>query len=403
MKILVLNTGSSSIKFQLFTMPDQAVIASGLVEKIGEEMSAIRYNRTAENLEHLDIKHEVLVRDHADGLTQVVTFLMDDEKGVLSSPKEILAVGHRVVHGGDQFSQPAVIEEDILSQLKQISYLAPLHNPACIKGIEVATETFENATQVAVFDTAFHQSIPEHAYRFAIPSEYYEEHGLRSYGFHGTSHRYVMKQAAQHLEIDPEQFNAITIHLGNGCSMAAIKNGKCIDTSMGLTPLGGLIMGTRSGDIDPSVLLFLSDHLEMSTKEIDQLLNKKSGLKGLTGTNDLRSILDQYDKGDKAAQLAIAMYVYRIKKYIGAYAAALGELDALVFTAGVGENSAIIRNLICEDLGILGIELDNAKNASNQTGTRSIQSEISKVSVLVAPTNEELEIALQTFEVVSAT
>ncbi len=401
MKILVLNTGSSSIKFQLFAMPEQVVLASGLVEKIGEASGAVHYRNTNDSGEQ-NIVHETMVQDHGVGLTEILNLLLDGSTGVISSTDEIVAVGHRVVHGGVYFSQPTVIQKDVLIDLKRISYLAPLHNPACIKGIEVAEDCFTKAAQIAVFDTAFHQSIPDYAYRFAIPKEYHDQHGLRAYGFHGTSHKYVMKRAAGHLNIALGDFHAITIHLGNGCSMAAIQNGKCIDTSMGLTPLGGLMMGTRSGDIDPSVLLFLSAHLDMSTHEIDQLLNKRSGLKGLTGTNDLRSILAKYDEDDVDAKLAIAMYVYRIKKYIGAYAAALGRLDAVVFTAGVGENSAAIRTMVCDKLGILGIELDDTRNTALDRGTCSIQSEKSNVNILVVPTNEELEIAIQTFDVVQS-
>jgi acetate kinase len=399
MKILVLNTGSSSIKFQLFDMPAQKVLGAGLVEKIGEESGAVSYHRISGGLE---IKLEINIADHEQGLSEIVRLLLDKEKGVVISTEEIKAVGHRVVHGGDKFTQPTVIKEDILDQLKSISYLAPLHNPAGIKGIEVAIDSFTSARQVAIFDTAFHQTMPDCAYRFAIPDSLYEEHGLRAYGFHGTSHQYVMRTAAHFKSRPLDQFNAITIHLGNGCSMAAIRAGKCVDTSMGLTPLGGLMMGTRSGDIDPSVLLFLSDHLGMSTKAIDKLLNKESGLKGLTGTNDLRAVLSKYEAGDEHAKLAIAMYVYRIRKYIGAYAAILGRLDAIIFTAGVGENSSLIREKVCEHLEILGIELDHDKNIQTTVGIKEIHSSASQVHLMVVPTNEELEIANQTYAILAS-
>lgn len=402
MKVLVLNTGSSSIKFQLFDMPEQRVLGAGLVEKIGEGSSVVGYRRILSDLETKSWKYEKSIPDHGEGLSEIVRLLLDEEKGVITSTDEIKAVGHRVVHGGDKFTQPTVIQTDILDKLKLISYLAPLHNPACIKGIEVAQESFGTAKQVAVFDTAFHQTMPDYAYRYAIPALLYEEHGLRVYGFHGTSHQYVMRAAAQAIHLPLNQFNAITIHLGNGCSMAAIREGQCVDTSMGLTPLGGLMMGTRSGDIDPSLLLFLGDHLGMSFKEIDQLLNKESGLKGLAGTNDLRSVLAKYEENDAEAVLAIAIYVYRIKKYIGAYAAILGRLDAIVFTAGVGENSSFIRAQVCKGLEILGIELDLKTNNLSANGIREVQSSNSQVHLMVVPTNEELEIANQTYEILTS-
>ncbi len=381
-------------------MPAQKVIGAGLLEKIGEEASVVSYRRPNSNQQNDTWKYEKSISNHGEGLAEIVSLLLDAEKGVVTSTDEIKAVGHRVVHGGDKFTQPTVIEDDILGQLKSISYLAPLHNPAGIKGIEVAQEYFDHAIQVAVFDTAFHQTMPDYAYRYAIPGSFYEEHGLRAYGFHGTSHQYVMRAAARFLELPQNEFNAITIHLGNGCSMTAIREGKCVDTSMGLTPLGGLMMGTRCGDIDPSLLLFLGDHLQMSFDEIDQLLNKQSGLKGLTGTNDLRSVLSKYDEGDSAAKLAVALYVYRIKKYIGAYAAVLGRLDAIVFTAGVGENSSFIRAQVCQELQILGVELDPRKNDLPAKGIREVQSANSPVRVMVVPTNEELEIANQSYELV---
>lgn len=400
MKILVLNTGSSSIKFQLFAMPEQTVLGAGLLEKIGEDESVVSYRRPNSDQEDNAWKYEKTISNHGEGLAEIVSLLLDTEKGVVTSTDEIKAVGHRVVHGGDKFTQPTVIESDVIHQLKSISYLAPLHNPAGIKGIEVAQESFNNATQVAVFDTAFHQTMPDFAYRYAIPESFYQDHGLRAYGFHGTSHQYVMRAAADFLELPLNEFNAITIHLGNGCSVAAIKGGHCIDTSMGLTPLGGLMMGTRSGDIDPSLILFLGDHLNMSFKDIDRLLNKESGLKGLTGTNDLRSVLSKHEADDPSAILAVAIYVYRIKKYIGAYAAALGKVDAIIFTAGVGENSSFIRAQVCQDLEILGIDLDIERNNGNEGGIREVQSPGSKVRLMIVPTNEELEIANQTYKLV---
>ena len=399
MKVLVLNSGSSSIKFQLFDLPGERVLAAGLVEKIGEASGSISYRQNGTDGHEQSIQQAVYVVDHDQGLSAIVGLLMDPEHGVIASTAEVDAVGHRVVHGGDKFSKPTVIQEDMINELKRLSHLAPLHNPACMQGIAVAQQHFTSARQVAVFDTAFHQTMPEYAYRYAIPKYLHKEHGLRAYGFHGTSHGYVMKTAAHFLQLPPDQFNAITVHLGNGCSIAAIRNGQCVDTSMGLTPLAGLIMGTRSGDIDPSLLLFLGDHLDMSFTEIDQLLNKKSGLKALAGTNDLRAIIQKYDEGDPQARLAIAMYTYRIKKYIGAYAVALGRLDAIIFTAGVGENSALVREWVCRDMSVIGVALDEVKNQQVSGKLAELQRADSLVKVLVVPTNEELEIARQTFEV----
>ena len=399
MKILVLNSGSSSIKYQLFDMESKQVLSSGLVEKIGEDSSRIKHHLSVDSKAE-DIEVHEPIPDHQKGLERVVDLLLDKEYGPIESEKEVVAVGHRVVHGGETFSQPTIVDSEVLGHLNKLSHLAPLHNPANITGIEVASKIFSSARQIAVFDTAFHQSMPDYAYRFSIPNEYYEKEGLRAYGFHGTSHSYVSRAAANYLGLPLDNFNVVTIHLGNGCSMAAIKNGKCVDTTMGLTPLGGLIMGTRSGDIDPSLILYLASNKGMNIEAIDKLLNKQSGLKGLTGDNDLRNILDRYEKGDQKAVLAVEMYVYRIKKYLGAYAAALGRLDAVVFTAGVGENSAFIREKVCAKLSVVGIGLSDELNHSSERGIRSIQSDESSVKVLVVPTNEELEIANQSFELI---
>lgn len=396
MKILVLNAGSSSIKFQLFDMADMYVLASGLLEKIGVEGSGYTYRKHLRDSEVQLVKEQHSIENHRVGLALIANLLLDKSHGAIQSSDEILAVGHRVVHGGEKFSEPTIVSSEVLQALQELSFLAPLHNPANLQGIEIAMKVFPKAKQVAIFDTAFHQSIPDFAYRFAIPTTFYEEHGLRAYGFHGTSHAFVSRAAAEHLSIARGDFNGITVHLGNGCSMAAIKEGKSVDVSMGLTPVGGLIMGTRSGDIDPGLLLFLGANQKMTIAEIDQLLNKESGLKGLTGDNDLRTVLQQYEQHDPKAVLAVNMYVYRIKKYLGAYAAALGRLDAVVFTAGVGENSAKIRSLVCQNLGILGIEIDGDKNEVKSQQLREISSEGSRVKVLVVPTDEELEIANQT-------
>ncbi len=396
MKILVLNAGSSSVKFQLFDTDRKAVMAGGLVEKIGEEQGAITYRRYKDGREEQTTREDLPIADHQAGLNRISQLLLDADQGALSNASELQAVGHRVVHGAELFSEPVVVTDQVMKDLEEISFLAPLHNPANLKGIEVARKVFPDAVQVAVFDTAFHQTLPDYAYRFPIPGKYYTEHGLRVYGFHGTSHAFVSRAAAEFLGTPLNDFNAITVHLGNGCSMAAIRGGQSVDVSMGLTPLGGLIMGTRSGDVDPSLPLFMSDHLGMASKDIDRTLNKESGMKGLTGDNDLRSITERYELGDEDARLGIDMYVYRIKKYIGSYMAALGRVDALIFTAGVGENSALIRRLACADLQLMGIKLDEELNGARSRETRLISSATSVVKVLVVPTNEELEIATQT-------
>jgi acetate kinase len=400
MKILVLNAGSSSIKFQLFNMNHEAVIASGAVERIGESTGRVKYtykDSTARDWQ--EISQEEPFADHQQSLKKITELLMDTDVGVIKNATEIAAVGHRVVHGGEKFYTPTVITSELLKEVEKLSYLAPLHNPVNLKGIRVAMELFPDAPQVAVFDTAFHHTLPDYAYRYAIPRALYQEHSLRAYGFHGTSHQFVTRAAAKYLDIPLESFNAITIHLGNGCSMTAVKNGESVDTSMGLTPLGGLVMGTRSGDIDPSLIFFFGNQLGMSLSEIDQLLNKKSGLTGLTGFNDLRQVIAQYEAGDSEAILAINLYVYRIKKYIGAYMAVLGKLDAIVFTAGVGENSAFIREKVVTGLEHLNIVLDKERNDSTSRYIRAINTKASGITVLIVPTNEELEIANQVVRV----
>jgi len=401
MKILVINCGSSSIKYQLIDMMNEVVLAAGLVERIGEPQGRIKHDVLAGERQTVEI--DAPIADHHAGLSKMAALVMDEEIGVIASPDEIGAIGHRVVHGGERFSAPTVITDAVVDAIRELSPLAPLHNPPNLAGIEVAREIFPQATQVAIFDTAFHQTLPPAAYRYAIPTELYERYGIRVYGFHGTSHYFVAKAAARHLNIPYDRFNAITVHLGNGASMAAIANGQSIDTSMGFSPLDGLIMGSRSGDLDPAVVYFLGTSAGMSFGEIDRILNKQSGLIGICGDNDLRDIERRRDEGDPAANLALEMYAYRIKKYIGAYLAALGRVDALVFTAGVGEHSPLVRGLACAGLDALGIALDEEKNAAAVRGALvEIQAESSRVKVLVAPTNEELEIAVQTQAVVTA-
>ncbi|MEQ8239815.1 MAG: acetate kinase [Cyclobacteriaceae bacterium] len=394
MKILVINTGSSSIKYVLFEMEGRKVLTKGLVDRLGDASSSIAYS-VFKNGEELKTKVEVSIPDHVSGLEKIVAILTDSKNNIIKDTKEVAAVGHRVVHGGEFYSGATLLTEDVKDKIRELIPLAPLHNPSNLQGIEVAEKFFPEAAQVAVFDTAFHQTMPPKSYRYPLPNKYYEEDKIRAYGMHGTSHAYVAKQALKLIQRPAEEPSIITIHLGNGCSMAAVKGGKCLDTSMGLSPLAGLMMGTRTGDIDPSIPFFLGTKLKMSFEEIDNMLNKKSGLKGIAGSNDMRDVLEKRAAGEANATLAIDMYTQRIKKYIGAYAAEMGALDAIVFTAGIGENSAELRSLICENLGILGIELDETANSKKENGNRSIQATTSKVEVWVIPTNEELEIALQ--------
>ena len=395
MNVFVINSGSSSIKYQLIRMPEAEVICSGLVDRIGQEGSKVDYKAFLPTGEVK--KSEVIpISDHAAGLKEVAKLLTDKEIGVISDPGDVDVVGHRVVHGGESFSETQIITEETMKKIRELFPLAPLHNPANYLGIEVATRIFSSAKQVAVFDTAFHQTMPPVAYRFAIPNELYEEHGIRAYGFHGTSHKYVSEKAIEYL--GKKDYKLITIHLGNGCSMSGIRNGKCIDTSMGLGPMNGLIMGTRAGDVDQSVIFHLVNQLGYTLEEVNSLLNKKSGMLGLTGFNDMRDVKKMYFEGNPEAVLAYELYAYRIKKYIGSYAAILNGLDAIIFTAGVGENDTLSRKLSCKDLEYLGIHLDEAKNEAGGKSLREINTSYSPIKILVIPTNEELEIANQCFE-----
>ncbi|MGD8228212.1 MAG: acetate kinase [Desulfobacteraceae bacterium] len=399
MKILVINTGSSSIKYQLFDMAQQGILSSGVAEKIGEEKGVLTHNRFLATGEMTEKIEEGKIVDHHEGLSRIVDLLVDPEQGVIQDKSEISAVGHRVVHGGEAFRAPTIIDEKVIEAIKENIPLAPLHNPPNLVGIEVARTLFPEAPQVAVFDTAFHQTIPMESFLYAIPFKLYENHRIRRYGFHGTSHAYVAEKAAEFMESALNELNLITIHLGNGASMAAIKKGRSVDTTMGMTPLAGLVMGTRSGDVDPALPFFLAEHMGISVKQIDDLLNKESGLKGICGSNDMREVIKKKDAGDAKAKLALDIYTYRIKKYIGAYFAALERLDAIVFTAGVGENSPFIRECCCQGLRKLGIEIDSERNNQPQEGIREISPAGSQVKVLVVPTDEELEIARETKKV----
>jgi acetate kinase len=398
MNVFVINSGSSSIKYQLIRMPEAEVVCSGLIDRIGLEESTIQHKIFRNNTEEV-IKEILSIPDHGTGLKEVSRLLTDPRVGVIRDPKEIDVVGHRVVHGGEAFSKTSIITKEVKDKIRSLYPLAPLHNPPNYLGIEVAETIFSEATQIAVFDTAFHQTMPPVAYRFAIPKYFYKEHRIRVYGFHGTSHKYVSEKAIAWL--NKEDTKIITIHLGNGCSMSAVRNGECIDTSMGLGPMNGLIMGTRTGDIDQSVIFHMINRLGLSADEVNTILNKKSGMLGLTGHSDMRDVRAKREQGDEDATLAYDMYAYQIKKYIGAYSAVLGGLDAIVFTAGVGENDPLTRKLATQNLEYLGIHLDEEKNEKGGKGIREINADDSRVKVLVVPTNEELEIAKQCFELLN--
>lgn len=395
-RVLVLNSGSSSVKYQLLDMRDGARLAAGLVERIGESASRLLHTPSGEGTRSRERTERIA--DHDAALKAVAEELARDGIG-LDSP-ELAAIGHRVVHGGPEFSAPTVIDDDVLAEIERLVPLAPLHNPANITGIRTARALRPDLPQVAVFDTAFHTTIPESAARYAIDVATADAHRIRRYGFHGTSHAYVSRRAAELLGRTPEELNLIVLHLGNGASASAVAGGRCVDTSMGLTPLEGLVMGTRSGDIDPAVVFHLERVAEMGTDEIDELLNKKSGLTGLCGDNDMREIRRRVDAGDAAATLAFDIYIHRLKKYIGAYYAVLGRVDAVVFTAGVGENAAPVRAAAIAGLGELGLVVDAELNAVRSGEPRLVSPRHARVAVAVVPTDEEMEIARQTFALV---
>ena len=394
MKIIIINSGSSSIKYQLIDMPQNEVICCGMIDRIGLETSNLTYITNTTKVEE-----SLPIESHKIGLEKIAGLLMDEKIGVIKSTDEIEAVGHRVVHGGSTFSNTVIITEEVKDKIRQLFELAPLHNPANFEGIVVAEDVFSKAKQVAVFDTAFHQTMPAVAYKYAIPNYLLTENKIRSYGFHGTSHKYVSEKAIEYLKfINQQHQNIITIHLGNGCSITAVKEGKSIETSMGFSPNSGLIMGTRSGDIDPSLIFYLTKTLDYSLEAVNTMLQKQSGMLGLTGYSDLRDIESNAENGNVDCQLALDMNAYRIKKYIGSYTAVLNGLDAIIFTAGIGENSSYIRRLVCNDMDYLGIELDESKNEIRSKEIREINTVDSKTKILVIPTNEEIEIANQVFE-----
>ncbi|MBM0636970.1 acetate kinase [Campylobacter sp. VicNov18] len=396
MKILVLNSGSSSIKFKLFD--DTHVKASGLVEKIGESQSKVVLNNALNNEK---FQRECPVKNHEEGL-QIVNELFK-ESGILADLNALDGCGHRVVHGGKNLNAHCLVDDYVLEEIDRVSIFAPLHNRAHLAGIKTLIKAAPNVRNVAVFDTAFHRSMPDFAYMYALPYELYEKHSIRKYGFHGTSHAFVSSKAANLLQKDKNDFNAISAHLGNGASVCAIEKGHSVDTSMGFTPLEGLIMGTRCGDLDPAILPFISHFEGLSIEQIDTLLNKKSGVYGICAYNDFRDIQDQMQKGNDKARLALDMFCYRLVKYIGAYFAVLPKTDVLIFTGGIGENDTLVRQKVCERLSHLGIVLDHELNKEKSSAARMINSNSSKVKILVVPTDEELEIARITQELVSKT
>ncbi|MCI5506898.1 MAG: acetate kinase [Prevotella sp.] len=395
MKILVLNCGSSSIKYALYNMETKEVMTSGGAERVGLDGAFVKVKLA--NGEKKQIMHDI--PEHTEGVKFIFSLLTDPEIGVIKDLKEIDAVGHRMVHGGEKFNKSVILTDEVLKVFEECSDLAPLHNPANLKGVKAVSELMPGLPQVGVFDTAFHQTMPDYAYMYAVPYELYEKYAIRRYGFHGTSHRYVAKRVCDFLGVNPEDKKIITCHIGNGASIAAVDGGKCVDTSMGLTPLEGVMMGTRSGDIDGGAVAFLQKKLGLDADGISDLLNKKSGVLGITElSSDMREVEAACEKGEPKAVLAMNMYNYRIKKYIGAYAAAMGGVDIIVFTAGVGENQWSTRQESCEGLEFLGIKIDKEVNKGLRGVEKIISTDDSKVTVCVIPTDEELMIATDTME-----
>lgn len=398
MKILVLNCGSSSIKYALYNMDDKSVMTSGGAERVGLDGAFVKVKLA--NGEKKQIMHDI--PEHTEGVKFIFSLLTDPEIGVIKDLSEINAVGHRMVHGGEKFNKSVILNEEVLKAFEACSDLAPLHNPANLKGVNAVTELMPGLPQVGVFDTAFHQTMPKRSYLYAVPYELYEKYAVRRYGFHGTSHRYVSARVCEFLGVKPEDKKVITCHIGNGGSVAAVDGGKCVDTTMGLTPLEGVMMGTRSGDIDGGAITFLQKKLGLDADGTSNLLNKKSGVLGVSGvSSDMREVEAAANGGNERARVALDMYNYRIKKYVGAYAAAMGGCDIIVFTAGVGENQASMRKDVCTDMEWMGIVLDEAKNAAVHGEEAVISAPESKVTVVVIPTDEELMIASDTMDLLS--
>ncbi|MBW7473397.1 acetate kinase [Paenibacillus oenotherae] len=397
MIILVINAGSSSLKYQLYNMNGESVIANGRVERIGMDSSIVIHEPTGK--QEVSLVREIL--DHNTAVKRVIDLLMHPEHGVLGSIDEIKAVGHRVVHGGEIFKQSTIVTDEVKLEIRKLFDLAPLHNPPALMGIAAVEANMGDVKQVVVFDTAFHQSMPQETFLYPIPMVLYRRHKIRRYGFHGTSHNYVSRKAAKVLNKPLESLKMVSCHIGNGASCTAILNGKSYDTSMGLTPLEGLMMGTRSGDLDPAIVPFTMNKEELTLNEVNSMLNKHSGMLAISGiSSDMREITEAMQEGDKQAKLAFDMYTYRLRKYIGAYAAAMNGIDVLVFTAGVGENSVVLRKTVCDGLTFLGIELDEERNGERSKEARVISSAESRVTVMVVPTNEELLIARDTYTLV---
>lgn len=397
MKVLVINAGSSSLKYQLYDMTDESVLASGRVERIGMDSSIVTHEAAGK----AEVRSVSEILEHTTAIRRVIDMLVDPVNGAIGSVDEIQAVGHRVVHGGEAFKQSALVTPDVKLEIRKLFDLAPLHNPAHMMGITAVEANLPNVPQTVVFDTAFHQTMPQQSYLYAIPMVLYRRHKVRRYGFHGTSHAYVSAQAAAHLGKPLESLKMVSCHIGNGASVTAIKDGQSFDTSMGMTPLEGLMMGTRSGDLDPAIVPFVMNKEDLSVSEVNSMLNKHSGLQAISGlSSDMREITEAMNDGDKNAKLAFDMYVYRVRKYIGAYAAAMNGLDTILFTAGVGENSVVLRKAVCEGLTFLGVELDEARNNERRKDIRTITTDTSRIKVLVVPTNEELLIARDTYDLV---
>ncbi len=397
MKVLVINCGSSSLKYQVLDMTNETLEAKGLVERIGMEGSVITHTKTGQDKFVL----ETPMPSHAEAIQNVIDAITDKDHGVVSDMSEIGAVGHRVVHAGEKYADSVLITEEAMANLEACVPLAPLHNPANLLGIRACQKIMPNTPNVAVFDTAFHQTMPPESYIYALPYEYYQKYGVRRYGFHGTSHKYVAQRAADILNVNLDDLKLITCHLGNGASVSAIKRGKCIDTSMGLTPLEGLVMGTRSGDLDPAIIKYVADKENMDFDQIDNVLNKKSGVLGISGvSSDFRDIEAAAEEGNERAMLALKVFAHRVRFYIGAYIAEMNGVDAIVFTAGVGENDLGMREIICDNLGNLGIKLDVVKNKVRGK-EMVISRDDSPVKILLIPTNEELMIARDTLHIVT--
>ena len=394
MKVLVLNCGSSSLKYQLFDMTTEEVLAKGLIERIGIEGSRIKHEKTGDE----PVIFDVPIPEHKTGVRKMLDALLDEKHGLLKSLDELIAVGHRVVHGGEKFARSVIVDKEVLNVIEECVPLAPLHNPANLTGIKAMVELLPETPQVAVFDTAFHQTMPKYAYMYGVPYHYYEEHRVRRYGFHGTSHAYVSHRAAEILQKPFNELKLVTCHLGNGSSITAVDCGKSVDTSLGFGTVPGVLMGTRSGEVDPTLVLYLMEKENLDTKLMSHILHKESGILGISGiSSDLRDVEEAAEQGNQRAKLALDMLCYGVRKHIGAYAAAMGGIDAIVFTAGIGENSSTVRKMVVEGLEFLGADVDPEKN--NVRGKeRIISTDGAKVSVLVVPTNEELVIARDTKE-----